>query len=422
MPNFAKIGNRILRNFINDIRTSAFLAWKSIIRGNRAVLILTPVIIGFSIANLVFSSSLFDGMIASLNRQLINNLFAHVLVEPPEDDAYLFSADNLTQKIRSIPGVENAAIHLKTSGRFTFDPEKDNRDSHRGSYQITGVDPDVEKNVTGIAAAVIEGRYLEPDDRDDILIGAEVAGGGLGSFEKISLKGVRVGDEVRVTYPNGRTRNYTVRGIFKTGLDGIDVATFVTRKEIEAVIGASGATNEILVRLTDPENTGPAIEHIRPLIPADARIGSWDTFSNFAATMSNSFSILNFINSAISLIISCTTIFIVIFINVVNKRRQLGILKAIGVRESLIITSYIFQTLFYGLMGTAVGFIIVYGVADTYFTRHPLDMGFAKVTLLINMASAFQGVAMIVLAGVFAGFLPAWLTVRQSIIKAIWGS
>ena len=114
--------------------------------------------------------------------------------------------------------------------------------------------------------------------------------------------------------------------------------------------------------------------------------------------------------------------FIVIFIHVMNKRRQLGILKAIGVRGSMIIGSYVFQTIFYSLLGIIVGLAIIYGVADTYFNRHPLDMGFAKVSLLVNVSSAFQGVLLIMLAGLVAGLIPAWFTVRQSIIKAIWGS
>ena len=137
--------------------------------------------------------------------------------------------------------------------------------------------------------------------------------------------------------------------------------------------------------------------------------------------MSNSFGILNFITGIVSLVVACTTIFIVIFIHVVNKKRQLGILKAIGVSEKIIINSYIIQTLFYGLTGAFFAMLIMYGVANPYFNRNPLDMGFAKVKLLIEPFEALKSSMIILLASLVAGFIPAWVTVRQSIIKAIWG-
>ena len=123
----------------------------------------------------------------------------------------------------------------------------------------------------------------------------------------------------------------------------------------------------------------------------------------------------------ISLVVACTTIFIVIFIHVVNKKRQLGILKAIGVSEQIIINSYLIQTLFYGFAGAVLSLGIMYGVANPYFNYSPLDMGFAKVRLLIQPLGMLKSVVIIVGASLIAGFIPAWMTVRQSIIKAIWG-
>jgi len=405
----------------NGIKTSFFLAYKSIARGNRAVMILTPVVISFAMANIIFSTALFSGMIHSLNAQLIDNLFSNILIEPQDDHEYITSVEAIVKAVSQVPTVVAVAPHYKASAKFSFDPEKDNQHVTQRGYQVVGIDPIVEPNVTKIKELIIDGRYLEPDDRDNIVIGAEVAGGGLGSFEKISLGGVRVGDKIRATYPNGTTRNYKVVGIFKTGMDGIDIMTFVTRKEFEAVNGITDRAHEIMIRLPALGGEKEIIEKIRALGYTKEKIGSWDSFSNFTATMSSSFKILNFITGIISLVVACTTIFIVIFIHVVNKRRQLGILKAIGVDEQIIISSYIFQTVFYSLAGTVLAMIIIYGLANPYFNSHPLDMGFAKVRLLIEPWEIVKSSSIIIGASLIAGFVPAWITVRQSIIKAIWG-
>jgi putative ABC transport system permease protein len=405
----------------NNLLSSAFLAYKSILKGNRAVLVLTPLVISFSIANLVFSSSLFTGMIHSLEGQLIDNLFSNILIEPQDDHVYITSVDSIVKAVSRIDGVVAVAPHYKASGQFSFDPEKDNMHVTRRGYQIIGVDPAIEPNVTKISRSMLEGRYLEPEDRDNIVIGAEVAGGGKGSFEKLSLGGVNVSDKVRISYGNGVAREYKVVGIFKTGMDGIDIMTFITRKEYEAVHGVADSAHEIMVRLPKLGNEENIIREIRALGYTKEKIGPWSSFSNFTASMSNSFSILNFITGIISLVVACTTIFIVIFIHVVNKKRQLGILKAIGVSERIIINSYIMQTLFYGVAGSLLSAFIMYGIANPYFNHNPLDMGFAKVKLLIEPWEMFKDTAIIVVAGLISGFLPAWITVRQSIIKAIWG-
>ena len=65
--------------------------------------------------------------------------------------------------------------------------------------------------------------------------------------------------------------------------------------------------------------------------------------------------IINLIGNIVSLIIAVVVIFIVIFINTVYRRKQIGILKAIGIDRSIIIKSYIFQALFIFFCGTWPG-------------------------------------------------------------------
>ena len=66
--------------------------------------------------------------------------------------------------------------------------------------------------------------------------------------------------------------------------------------------------------------------------------------------------VTNFIGTAASLIITIVVIFIVISINTVYRRKQIGILKAIGIERPIIIRSYLFQALVIFAIGTFIGF------------------------------------------------------------------
>ena len=69
--------------------------------------------------------------------------------------------------------------------------------------------------------------------------------------------------------------------------------------------------------------------------------------------MTRSFAIINLISTAVSLVIATVVIFIVVFINTVNRRRQIGILKAIGIDKGLIVNSYVLQVVFMSVVGIA---------------------------------------------------------------------
>ncbi len=55
---------------------------------------------------------------------------------------------------------------------------------------------------------------------------------------------------------------------------------------------------------------------------------------------------ISVILSVISILVAAIVIFVIIYVNALNKRRQIGILKAIGIKQSIIINAYIMQSLF----------------------------------------------------------------------------
>lgn len=405
---------------LRDIRIPIFLAYKAVVRGNKSVMALTFLIMGLTIANLVFTSSLFVAMTDVLNNQMIDNIFSNILIEPTENKSVIADPAGIMEKVRVIPGVLSAAYHYKIGADFFFDKKRDNEYVKKGSYAVVSIDPTTEVDVTKIKQTIIEGEYLSYDDRDSVVIGVEIAGGSKATFDKISLGGVKIGDRIRIAYPNAVVRTYKIKGIYKTGLDTIDNMAFVTHQEMQDINKSFNTASEILVR-TLPGQESRIVSAINNLNIANIKVNPWTAFSNYAATMSKSLNILNILLRLIGVLVASVTILIVMFISIINKRRQLGILKAIGVPEWTVINSYLLQSFFYALIGIFVGMVILYAIFVPYFNVYPLDMGFGSVRVSIDLGVLAANSLLIIVASILSGFIPVWKIVRQDITKSIWG-
>jgi putative ABC transport system permease protein len=125
---------------------------------------------------------------------------------------------------------------------------------------------------------------------------------------------------------------------------------------------------------------------------------------------------------SIGLIVAAIVMFIVIYINVVHKKRQIGILRAIGISRSVVYGSYLIQSFLFAILGIIIGGLLFgYGLMP-YFKSHPIDLSIGQVSLLIDPVNVRNSVIGILLAAVLAGIIPVVNIVRQSIIKAIWGN
>ena len=75
----------------------------------------------------------------------------------------------------------------------------------------------------------------------------------------------------------------------------------------------------------------------------------------FLKDIKGTFAILGNAISGIGLIVACITIFIVIFVNAITRRRFIGILKGIGINKKAILYSYMMQAMIYAFMGIIIG-------------------------------------------------------------------
>ena len=266
---------------------------------------------------------------------------------------------------------------------------------------------------------------MDADDRDEIILGIEIAGGdGAQTSSFLTLEGVEVGDNVRLTYPNGVQREYRVKGIFHVRETQADRLAFVTRKEMASVLGRTVFTDrasQILISIEQAGNEAWFIEEFETL-GINGEIRSWREYGGAVGGIVSSFDVIASLINGIGLVVAAIVMFIVIYINVLNKKRQIGILRAIGIKTNIVIISYLIQALFYAIFGIVFGGLIMHFVIDPYFINYPLDLPVGLVRLGIEATTIQKAVWGLIVAAVFAGIIPVLSIIRQSIIKSIWGN
>lgn len=404
-----------------DLKIASFLGYKSIVKGNKATIVLIVFILSLAFVNQIFISAILNGIVDALNKQIVSNIVSNIIISPqeyPTRKDYISHASELQSQIEKIPGVVATSRRYNMAGSFSYDKEKNGKLKYV-SGQIIAIDPEQERKMSDISKNIISGSYLENPGNEEILLGVNTAGGAESESDIGSMEGVKVGEKVKVAFNNGATREYKVKGIFKVKFEEVDRMAFITIKEAESIFSVYDNASQILVK-TDG-NEEKYLSRIQAL-DKDLKVRPWGDYSGPMGGITESFNMITLIISVIGVIVAAITIFIMIYVNVVNKRRQIGILKAIGIKQNIIICSYIFQALFYVIPGVIFGLLIIFYVLTPFFVKYPLQLPIGDSGLVLDNSNVFYAVVSLFAAALVAGFVPSWQTAKEDILKAIWGS
>ncbi len=401
------------------MKLSIFLAYKTILRGDKGSLALTIFILLSVFLNLLFIDSIFAGIARTMDNGRINYQYGEVIIEPKEGDEYIKNAREFIDKIKDYEHVKSVTSRIRAGATFFYDKNGDGRDvaMFGGGGGVIGVDTEIDNNALDIRSTVFEGRYLKKDEIGKAIIGADAAGGYGTSPFPIDLDGVKVGDKIEVKFKNGISREYEIVGIFKTRNFDVDSALFVTKKDLNSVLEATGEASEIIVRLDDRNNSKKAMSFFKNVSDVDYDIADWHEKLEFGRSINKSFEMIGNILRVIGSIVAGLVIFIIIFVDIINRRSQIGIMKAIGVPQTYIMLSYVFRGMFYTFIGMFFGYLIMkYGVIS-YFTINPIDFPMGWMVPVIKPESLKSSIILFTIAGFIGSFLPTVREVRKKILE-----
>ncbi|MFW5703583.1 MAG: ABC transporter permease [Patescibacteria group bacterium] len=407
---------------VSGIKTAIFLGYKSIVRSNRWILVLTVGMVMLTYTNLLFTSGLFSGLFGTVKQQIIDTHYAHVIIEPEENKTYIEDVRELRSILESIPGVIRTAVRYRVGATFLYDEGNDGKDIRSESFAVYSMDPKEESGLTSVEGSIVEGEYLTAEDRDQIILGANVAGGYDTQLSDASLGGVQVGEELTLLFPNGISRTYTVKGIFYTKFDLVDQFAFLTKEEMDSILNEQDRASEIVAQIENPNLDEVYTQKLANLGYGHLRLRSvTDKADQIFGDVQQVITMIQTVISAVSIVVAGITIFIIIFINVTNKRRQIGILKAIGVREEIITRSYMIQSVFFSVIGIILGGCIVTFIIYPYTVQNPFEFPFGETSIKLIITNYLVYAALLLGIALLSGYVPARMTTRQTILEAIWG-
>jgi putative ABC transport system permease protein len=287
---------------------------------------------------------------------------------------------------------------------------------------ITGMLPTEEYDISRYPYIISEGDFLSDLSRDEIIIGAMIAGTGFGSEIYDNLGEVRPGSFVDVTYSNGVKRTYKVKGIMEGTFEVVDLNALVHCKEIEDVYGLEGKeATRVIVRVTGQGTEAQIQDKIREA-GVNEQIFTWaDKSESLIRQAMQSMGAIDVMSKIVSLIVGAALVLIIIYINVLNRKKEIGILKAVGITPRSIVLSYAFLSTFYVSLGIFAG-LILYLTLMFYFQANPVIFyETIEISPVIDPVLLVQSIVTMLTLSVIAGVLPAWSVSRESILKAIWG-
>jgi ABC-type lipoprotein release transport system permease subunit len=412
-----------------DLRVGAFLARRDIRRANKWTTALIVFVMTLTFLNLVVVGGILVGLIQGSVEADKRYSSGDILITPFLNKAYIERTPEAVAAVKTLPDFAAVAVRYTGSARV----ESDYRTSIKPGElrdgvgaSLLGVDPENEAAFSGIQKFVIEGSFITGTDTDSIVIGKNL----LYKYTPIeapgfqTLKDISIGSRVKITVGGDVAREYTVKGIISSKVDTFDSSVVMVDSEARKLVGRGDFNaNQIAVILREGADPNVAKAQLLASKVGDlARVQTHDeALPKFLKDIQNTFAILGNAISAIGLVVASITIFIVIFVNAITRRRFIGILKGIGIAPRAISISYILQSIFYAVAGATVGMIIVFAFLKPLFVAHPINFPFSDGILVATLPGTLLKAVILLIATMIAGYIPARIVIKQNTLNAILG-
>ena len=411
-----------------DIKIAWFLAVRQIRRSTAWTTLLIIGVMTLTFLNLVVVSGILVGLIEGSVQANKNYYTSDVIVSKLEEKEFIENSSAVISQIEQTPGVRAYSARYLDGVTIEANYKTRTNDTDKpdtAGAQAVGIDPIKENELTQLKKFVVEGEYLERDDYDKVLVGAYL----LKKYLPIdspgfaALENIGPGTKIKISF-GSTTREFTVKGILKSKVDEITTRVYFVDSQLRGLIGREDFNvDEISVAATTGTDPNEITRRLRAAGIDD--VAKVQTFSEaepkFLKDIKATFALLGNAISSIGLAVASITVFIVIFINAITRRKFIGIAKGIGISGRAIEFSYVMQSFFYAVCGCIIGIVLVYSFLVPYFALHPINFPFSDGILVAPFLGTSIRIGLLIAATIIAGYVPARLIVRKNTLDSILG-
>jgi lipoprotein-releasing system permease protein len=292
---------------------------------------------------------------------------------------------------------------------------------------LRGIDPDAERKTTDIIQHIKEGGFeglSEKSGLPGIILGRELA----------ANLGVFVGDTINIVSPIGeigpmgmlpKVKQFKVAGIFEIGMFEYDSNLVLTgMKAAQDFFGMDSEISGVEIRLHDIYKAPEITKQLRSELGFPYEVMDWMTMNKnlFSALRLEKFAM--FVILVLIVLVASFNIISNLIMNVIEKSREIAILKAMGATNSGIMTVFMLQGLFIGLIGTVIGitggYLLAY-VLNTYqIIKLPADVYYlSHLPVLMKLSDFIVISTSAIVISFLATLYPAWQAAKLDPVEPL---
>jgi ABC-type lipoprotein release transport system permease subunit len=325
------------------------LAWRNVWRQRRRTFLIA-IGMGVTMSMLIFYDGLIGGFEQAIYGNAIQLLGGNVQVHAPGYNEKagrkpllpLADPDAVVKAAEAHPDVVVASKRIVTGGLVT---------NREGAFAVSiiGVEVEKESKITPVAETITQGRYLNSDDGDMIVIGQGLA----------TAMDVKVGDRITLVgnskNEQSRQRTMTVVGIYDVGVPTVEkTMIYMSLGEAQQLYGLSGQVTEVVVSLKQIGQEAGVIAAINKAAPG-YEVESWETgIPDLKQTMDMKTGVMS-VFGVFMIGIVAIGILNLLMMAVFERTREIGIIGALGLKPREITFLFLLEGILIGLMGAVVG-------------------------------------------------------------------
>jgi putative ABC transport system permease protein len=339
--------------------------------------------VGVEVALVILIVGLTSGLLQETAKR-IEGIGADIMLQPP-NSSFLITFGTapmpikIGDKLSELKYVQSVAPVL-----FQFNTS--------GVEIVYGIDQESFRAVSG-GGVFLQGHDMEGPD--DILVDDVAA----------KTKKIQQGETFRIF-----AHDWHVAGIVEHGKGS---RLFVPLATLQELVGARDKASVFFVKCTRPEHTEDVMEEMHHLLPNYTVRPLKDYLSLMTST--NIPGLESFINAMILLavIIGLLVIFLTMYTTVIERTRDIGVLKSLGANHWFVIRALLSESATLCALGIAAG------IGLSYLVRAGFLWKFPNLTILITSGWILRAAGIALLGALFGASYPAWMASRKDAVEAL---